>query len=65
MSKHIQEPLLYSVSDAARATGVSTRTIRRLIGAGDLPVIRVGLLVRIRLADLHAYIDEHRSAVIA
>ncbi|GEK86810.1 helix-turn-helix domain-containing protein [Microbacterium aerolatum] len=65
MSKTIQEPLLYDVASAARAAGVSSRTIRRLIADGELPTVRVGLLVRIRLADLQSYIDAHRSEVNA
>lgn len=61
MLKTIREPLLYDVGRAARAANVSTRTIRRLIAAGDLPTVRVGLLVRIRRADLIAYIDANRT----
>lgn len=65
MSKIIREPLLYDVGAAARAAGVSSRSIRRLIADGELPTVRVGLLVRIRRADLVSYIDAHRSAVSA
>lgn len=63
MSKITTEPLLYDVASAARVAGVSSRTIRRLIADGDLPTVRVGLLVRIRRADLQSYIDANRSEV--
>lgn len=55
--------MLYDVAGAARTAGVSSRTIRRLIADGDLPTVRLGLLVRIRRVDLIACVDQHRSAV--
>jgi excisionase family DNA binding protein len=35
-------PALVSVSEIAEATGLSTKTVRRLIAAGKLPAVRLG-----------------------
>jgi excisionase family DNA binding protein len=35
-------PTLVSVSQIAEATGLSNKTVRRLIAAGKLPAIRLG-----------------------
>jgi len=45
-----------SVADAARYLSVSTRTIRRLIQKGDIPIVRIGGSVRIARATLQSYI---------
>lgn len=45
-----------SVADAARYLSISTRTIRRLIKKGDIPIVRIGISVRIARATLHGYI---------
>jgi excisionase family DNA binding protein len=49
------EPLL-TVGDAAELLRVSTRTVRRLVAAGELPALRVGRQVRLAPADLLAYL---------
>nr|WP_238555696.1 helix-turn-helix domain-containing protein [Gordonia amicalis] len=44
---------MLSLSQAATLLGVSTRTIRRWIAAGELPAARIGpKLLRIRVEDL-------------
>lgn len=40
------------VTEAARILGVSARTLRRRIKAGEMPVVRVGRAVRVDLAEL-------------
>jgi excisionase family DNA binding protein len=35
-------PALVSVREIAEATGLSTKTVRRLIAAGKLPAVRLG-----------------------
>jgi excisionase family DNA binding protein len=39
-----------------RQTGVSTRTLRAAIAAGDLPAMKVGREFRVRRADLDAWL---------
>ena len=50
----------YSVDDVAEQLGVSTKTVRRWIAAGDLPVHRLGRQLRISEADLVAFIAQRR-----
>lgn len=52
------EPRLLKVSDVARALAVSTRTVWRLVSAGELPPPqRIGKrLRRWRAADIEAYV---------
>lgn len=63
MSLVLPEPLLYDVDAAARAIDVSPRLVRRLIADGELPTVRIGRLVRVRVSDLQTYVDAHRSGV--
>ena len=51
-----------SVADAAGFLSVSTRTIRRLIQKGELPVIRIGGSIRIARAAMQAYITMHTES---
>jgi excisionase family DNA binding protein len=46
-----------TVPEAARELGVSVRTLRRRIKAGDMPVVRVGKAVRVDLAELRRQQD--------
>lgn len=48
-------PLL-TIGDAAALLRVSTRTVRRLVAAGELDAARVGRQVRLGQADLAAYL---------
>ena len=50
------EPLL-TLKQVAVVLGLSERSVRRIIQAGDLPAIRIGGSPRIRSADLRAYLD--------
>ena len=49
-------PQLITVAEVALFLQVSVRTVRRLIAAGELKVIRVGRVVRISPASLHGYV---------
>lgn len=42
----------FSVGETAKHFGVSSRTVRRLIDAGELRAIRVGVQVRISAAEM-------------
>jgi excisionase family DNA binding protein len=49
-------PRLLTLPDVAKVLGVCTRSVRRLIERGEIPVHRVGRLIRITETDLHNYI---------
>ena len=55
---------LRTVQGTAERLNVSTRTVRRLIDAGDLPVIWIGRSIRIDDDDLDAFIERYRKRVI-
>ncbi|MVF23734.1 DNA-binding protein [Methylocaldum sp. BRCS4] len=49
--------LLWSLEQAGEALGgISARTVRRLIQAGELPAIKIRSLTKLRPADVEAYI---------
>ena len=53
----VPEPApLMTVAEVANHLQVSIRTVRRLITAQELTVVRVGKAVRVRPADLLAYV---------
>ena len=54
MSGPREQPL--TIPEAADLIGVSPRTARRLITAGELRAYRVGRLVRVREADANAFV---------
>ena len=45
---------LLSCEQAAGMLGLSLATVRRWVGAGDLPIVRLGRQVRIRIEDVEA-----------
>lgn len=49
-----------STKDAADALGVTTRTLYRFIDQGDLPGYRFGRVIRVKQADIDAFIEGHR-----
>ncbi len=52
------EPLLWNLDEAARQLGnVSTRTVRRMLERGELPVVRVGRSVRIPAQAVRSWVD--------
>ena len=51
---------LFTVSEAADALHLHPSTLRRLIRAGDLPVVRIGAAIRIEVGELRRFIDAHR-----
>lgn len=55
-SHPILAPLAIDVAEAARLAAVSASTIRRSIASGGLKVVRLGRTVRIRPADLDAWL---------
>ncbi len=54
-------PRLLSLTETADLLGCSLKTLQRRIRAGELPVIRLGRLVRVHPADLARYVAARRS----
>ncbi len=53
---------LLTPTEVAKLLKVSPRTLHRLIGAGKLPIVRVGRQVRIHPDDLARFIEKARSS---
>jgi excisionase family DNA binding protein len=55
-------PTLVTVADAARRLAVSLRTLRAIIAAGHLPVVRVSARrIAVDMADLAEFIERRRE----
>ena len=50
---------LLTKDECAQMFGVNRRWLERAYQRGDLPYVRMGKLVRIRLSDARAYIETH------
>lgn len=48
--------LAVSLQEAADMLGVHTNTVRREIWRGNLAAVRIGRILRVRVAELHAYL---------
>jgi excisionase family DNA binding protein len=48
--------LAVDVKVVAGILGICTKTVRREIDRGELAVVRIGKAVRIRVAEVHAYL---------
>ncbi len=53
------QSVLMNIPSAADQLQISERTLRRLIAAGELPIVRVGRQIRIRTEDLERYIKSN------
>jgi len=51
----------FTVANVAQSLGVSTRTVRRWIDAGNLIAHRFNGVLRISDADLQAFLGRHRG----
>jgi excisionase family DNA binding protein len=62
MSDHRNDdlPRLRTIREAAERLKVSTRSIRRWIDLGEIPVFRLGRAVRISEEDLQAFLNRNR-----
>jgi excisionase family DNA binding protein len=54
-------PRFFTIDQVAEFLNLSSRSVRRLIDDGQLPVHRFGRAVRIAEADLRAFIAIHRA----
>lgn len=50
---------LVTAGQIAEWTHLDRSTVYRLIETGDLPVVRIGRSVRVRLADYEAWVSDH------
>lgn len=55
---------LVSIPGAAKRLGISEKTIRRRIDAGELPIKRIGARVLIDLAAMHAPSDDEVARAV-
>lgn len=53
-------PRLLTVPEAAERMNVQVRFVRHLISERRLPFTKLGRLVRISEADIHAFLEENR-----
>ncbi len=54
----MSEALLWNLDEAARQLGdISTRTVRRMLERGDLPVVRIGRSVRVPAEAVRNWVD--------
>lgn len=49
-----------STADAAKALGITPRTLYRFIDAGDLPAYRFGRVIRLKTSDVEAFVEDNR-----
>jgi excisionase family DNA binding protein len=53
-------PRLLTVRDASVYLGRSIPSVRELIWAGSLPIVRVGRRIHLDLIDLEKWIEQHK-----
>jgi len=60
-----QESLLLRAEEVARLLGIGRTKVYELIGRGELPVVRIGRLVRVPRAELEQWIRDRVVGVPA
>jgi len=63
MPSPIATTQLLTLLQVSGQLNVSVRTVRRLIEAGQLPIVRIGKSVRISAAHLRGYIISHTEII--
>ena len=53
------QTVLLSAEAVGELLSLSVRTVRRMIAAGEIPIVRIGRAVRIRRVDIEALIGRH------
>lgn len=61
MSKEASRPLALRSREAAKALGISERTLARLKAGGELPFVRVGAVVLFAVDDLRGWLANRRE----
>lgn len=59
--EQMSEKLAYRVTEAAEALGISRAKAYELIASGNIPSVRVGASIRVPVAALRSWIEEHTS----
>lgn len=49
-----------STADAAERLGINTRTLYRLIDAGEIPAYKFGRVIRVQGRDVEAFVESAR-----
>ena len=49
-----------STAEAAQACGITNRTLYRIVDQGLLPAYRMGRVIRVKVADVEAFIEAQR-----
>lgn len=52
----------FGTTEAAERLGVVPRTLYRMIDEGAIPAYKMGRVIRLKEADLEAYLEAHRVA---
>ena len=55
------EKLLWSIEEVADQFGVCAKTISRLIDNGELPNVRFGRIIRIRIQAVHQFLEQREQ----
>ena len=53
----IHDRLLLRINEVAHILGIGRTSVYELVAKGELPVVRIGRSVRIRLLDLETWVD--------
>lgn len=53
---------LYDIPQVATFLGVSPWTVREIIWRGQMPIVKIGRLIRVDLGDLKQYVSGNREA---
>jgi excisionase family DNA binding protein len=61
----MNEPLLLTPKEAAKAMKISERTLRTLKATGQIPFVRIRAAVRFDPADLRAWIERQKIPISA
>ena len=56
--------LAYTTAEAGELLSVSSRTVRRLVNSGELPVCRIGRAVRILHTSLTEFIEDQECHTV-
>lgn len=59
MERHFQIMPTLTLSEAAKALGVSDEKMRQLCNEGKIPYIRMDRLYRLKPADVNAYLEQN------
>ena len=54
------EPIWLGTQEAARQLGITTRTLYRLIDEGQIPAYKMGRVLRLKMGDVDAFLNQSR-----